>query len=174
MAFVGGYTVFLPGNWNVPDFLFSYMMIGVFPVLFFTWKVLKRTKWMEPHEADLYKDVEEIEEHQRNYVEEPPKYVSQMSANETANFDAGIFSSRFWTRRLARKRRLHTRDRWQKHFQKGRGTCPSSFSSKHRTGRWIATSQGSLNCPCEPTTAESFSRQITDRIHFPKPPASAA
>lgn len=23
MTFVGGYTVFLPGNWNVPDFLFS-------------------------------------------------------------------------------------------------------------------------------------------------------
>lgn len=32
MTFVGGYTVFLPGKWDVPTFLFSYMMIAVFPM----------------------------------------------------------------------------------------------------------------------------------------------
>src|SRR5690349_9301361 len=31
MAFVGGFTVFLPGNWSVPTFLFSYTMIGIYP-----------------------------------------------------------------------------------------------------------------------------------------------
>ena len=31
MTFVGGYTVFLPGFWDIPTFLFSYTMIGVFP-----------------------------------------------------------------------------------------------------------------------------------------------
>jgi amino acid transporter len=30
MAFVGGWTVFLPGNWDVPTFLFSYAMLGKF------------------------------------------------------------------------------------------------------------------------------------------------
>ena len=73
MTFVGGYTVFLPGQWDVPTFLFSYMMIGVFPVLFVGWKLLKRTKWLKPHEVDLQKDLDEIEEYTRDFVERPPK-----------------------------------------------------------------------------------------------------
>lgn len=44
MAFVSGYTVFLPGNWDVPTFLFSYTMIGIVPVLFVFWKVYRRTE----------------------------------------------------------------------------------------------------------------------------------
>ena len=73
MAFVNGYTVFLPGNWDVPTFLFSYTMIGVFPVLFIGWKLLKRTKWLKPEEVDLLKDLDEIEAYTRNYVEVPPR-----------------------------------------------------------------------------------------------------
>ena len=48
MAFVGGYTVFLPGRWDVPSFLFSYAMIGICPVLFVFWKVLRRTQVRAP------------------------------------------------------------------------------------------------------------------------------
>ncbi len=73
MTFVGGYTVFLPGNWDVATFLFSYTMIFVFPVLFIGWKLLKKTKWMKPEEVDLRKDVQEIEEYTRDYVPIPPK-----------------------------------------------------------------------------------------------------
>lgn len=73
MAFVGGYPVFLPGKWSVSTFLFSYTMIGVFPLLFIGWKLLKKTKWLKPHEVDLLKDVEEIDEYQRNYTPIPPK-----------------------------------------------------------------------------------------------------
>lgn len=73
MAFVGGYTVFLPGNWDVPTFLFSYTMIGVFPALFVGWKVIKRTKWRRPEEVDLVKDVAEIEEYTREFVPVPPR-----------------------------------------------------------------------------------------------------
>lgn len=72
-TFVGGYTVFLPGFWDIPTFLFSYTMIGVFPILYFGWKLLHRTKWVKPHEADLQKDLAEIEEYQRNYVPTPPR-----------------------------------------------------------------------------------------------------
>ena len=75
MTFVGGYTVFLPGSWDVATFLFSYTMIGVFPILFVGWKLLKRTKWLKPEEVDLMKDVEEIEEYTRDYVPSPPKYA---------------------------------------------------------------------------------------------------
>ena len=73
MTFVGGYPVFLSGQWSIPTFLFSYTMIAVFPILFVGWKLLKRTKWLKPSEVDLYKDVEEIEEYQRSYVPMPPR-----------------------------------------------------------------------------------------------------
>jgi yeast amino acid transporter len=73
MTFVGGYTVFIDNNWDVPTFLFSYTMIGVFPVLFFGWKFIKKTKWMKPEEVDLRKDVDEIEEYTREFVPIPPR-----------------------------------------------------------------------------------------------------
>ncbi|OAK98564.1 hypothetical protein IQ06DRAFT_20706 [Phaeosphaeriaceae sp. SRC1lsM3a] len=69
MTFVGGYTVFLEGMWDVPNFLFSYLMVFLFPTLFIGWKLLKRTKWHKPHEVDLVTDLAEIEEYHRNYVE---------------------------------------------------------------------------------------------------------
>lgn len=68
MTFVGGYTVFLPGNWGVADFLFSYLMIFVFPVLFIGWKIIKKTKYLKPEEVDLYQDVADIEEYTRNFI----------------------------------------------------------------------------------------------------------
>lgn len=73
MTFVGGYPVFLPGKWSIETFLFSYAMIGVFPILFFGWKMLKKTKWLKPEEVDLYKDVEEIEEYTRNFTPDASK-----------------------------------------------------------------------------------------------------
>lgn len=73
MTFVGGYPVFLSGYWDLPTFFFSYTMIGVFPVLFLGWKLVKKTKWLKPHEVDLRKDLDEIEEYERNYVPRPPK-----------------------------------------------------------------------------------------------------
>ncbi|KAI9376504.1 amino acid permease/ SLC12A domain-containing protein [Aspergillus egyptiacus] len=75
MAFVGGYEVFLPGNWDVPTFLFSYTMIGVFPVLYFGWKILHRTKMRKPEEVDLVTGVEEIEEYTKNYVPQPASNI---------------------------------------------------------------------------------------------------
>ncbi|KAE9409516.1 hypothetical protein BT96DRAFT_962194 [Gymnopus androsaceus JB14] len=44
MAFVGGYTVFLPGKWDIPSFFFSYTMIGILPVLFVFWKFYRGTQ----------------------------------------------------------------------------------------------------------------------------------
>lgn len=73
MAVVGGYTVFLPGQWNVPTFLFSYFMIGMFPILYFGWKLIKKTKVRNPHEVDLKGEVAEIDEYTRNFVPTPPR-----------------------------------------------------------------------------------------------------
>lgn len=62
------------GNWDVPNFLFSYLMVGVFPVLFFSWKFFKKTKWMKPEDVVLRtKEVDDIEEYTRNYVEPKAK-----------------------------------------------------------------------------------------------------
>ncbi|KAI9839856.1 MAG: hypothetical protein M1819_000046 [Sarea resinae] len=73
MTFMGGYTVFLPGQWDIPTFFFSYTMIGVFPILFFGWKFIKKTKWRKPHEVDLYSGVDEIDDYTRDYVPRPPR-----------------------------------------------------------------------------------------------------
>lgn len=73
MAFVGGYTVFLPGNWDVPTFLFSYFMIMAFPVLYVGYKLVMRTKWRRGCEVDLRGEVEEIDEYSAHFVETPPK-----------------------------------------------------------------------------------------------------
>ena len=73
MAFVNGYTVFLPGQWDVPTFIFSYGMIAVCPILFVVWKVLKKTRWRRPEEVDLFMDLDEVEEYARNYVPAKPR-----------------------------------------------------------------------------------------------------
>ncbi|KAI0159985.1 amino acid permease/ SLC12A domain-containing protein [Hypoxylon sp. FL1284] len=73
MTFIGGYTVFLPGKWNVPTFLFSYTMIGVCPVLFISWKLIRRTTFHRPHDVDLLKDVAAVDEYTNKYVPAPPR-----------------------------------------------------------------------------------------------------
>jgi amino acid transporter len=47
--------------------------VFIFPILFIAWKLLKRTKWIKPHEVDLATDLAEIEEYHRTFVE---KYES--------------------------------------------------------------------------------------------------
>ncbi|KAI1437439.1 amino acid permease/ SLC12A domain-containing protein [Xylaria sp. CBS 124048] len=71
-SFLGGYTVFLPGNWDVPSFLFSYTSVAAFPILYFGWKGIHKTRLYPPAEVDLLQDLEEIEEYTRNYVPSPP------------------------------------------------------------------------------------------------------
>jgi amino acid transporter len=53
---VYGYTVFLPGFWSIKDFFTYYTMVIVAPCLFFGWKLVKRTKFIKPEEADLVWD----------------------------------------------------------------------------------------------------------------------
>lgn len=73
MTFVGGYSVFLPGQWNVPTFLFSYTMIGVFPVVYGGWKIWHKTKFKRSEEVDLTTGLAEVEEYEREYVPVPPR-----------------------------------------------------------------------------------------------------
>lgn len=48
-------------------------MIGVFPVIFIGWKLVKRTNWLQPHEVVLRTvEVDEVDEYTANYVERVP------------------------------------------------------------------------------------------------------
>ncbi|PWY93806.1 general amino acid permease AGP2 [Aspergillus sclerotioniger CBS 115572] len=84
MTFVGGYTVFLPGNWDIPTFFFSYTMIGVFPIIYIGWKFWHRTKFLSPEEIDIFTGVDEVEQYTRNYVEVP-------SSNPFTRFNDWLF-----------------------------------------------------------------------------------
>ncbi|KAF2970775.1 hypothetical protein GQX73_g2761 [Xylaria multiplex] len=72
-ALVGGYTVFLPGNWDVASFLFSYTSVVAFPILYVGWKVIHKTKIYPSAEVDLQQDLYGVEEYTRNYVPRPPR-----------------------------------------------------------------------------------------------------
>ena len=48
-------------------------MIMIFPVLYIGWKLIHKTKIYKPEEVDLYKDLDVIEEYERNYVPQPAK-----------------------------------------------------------------------------------------------------
>lgn len=67
VTLAAGYSIFIDDNFNVPDFLFQYMMVGVFPLIFGCWKVWKGTKWLAPHEVDLTSGVWEIEEYTAHF-----------------------------------------------------------------------------------------------------------
>ncbi|KAE8132313.1 amino acid permease-domain-containing protein [Aspergillus pseudotamarii] len=75
MAFVGGYEVFLPGKWDIPTFFFSYTMIGVFPIIFFGWKLWHKTQVRKPEEIDLKTGLDEIDEYERNHVSLPASNI---------------------------------------------------------------------------------------------------
>ncbi|EXJ92919.1 hypothetical protein A1O3_01475 [Capronia epimyces CBS 606.96] len=68
MILLNGWTVFLNGNWDTPSFFFSYTMVGVFPVVYVAWKVIKRTKIIPSDQVDLMLDVAEIEAYEASYV----------------------------------------------------------------------------------------------------------
>lgn len=67
MVGILGYTTFLPGHWDVSSFIFYYIMVFVNIALIIFWKVLKRTKMVNPAEADLTSGLEEIEEHEYKF-----------------------------------------------------------------------------------------------------------
>ncbi|EGV66798.1 hypothetical protein CANTEDRAFT_112247 [Yamadazyma tenuis ATCC 10573] len=67
MVGILGYPVFLPDSWDTPSFIFNYIMVFVNIVLVIFWKLLKRTKYIHPIDADLVTGLEEIEEHEYEY-----------------------------------------------------------------------------------------------------------
>ncbi|KAE8350313.1 amino acid permease/ SLC12A domain-containing protein [Aspergillus coremiiformis] len=50
-----GFDLFvdMPNNWSIKYFLLDYAMLAVYAVLFVSWKLIKKTKYLTPMEVDL-------------------------------------------------------------------------------------------------------------------------
>lgn len=48
-------------------------MIPVFPVLYFSWKLIHKTRIYKPAEVDLVRDLAAIHDYEQHYIPQPPK-----------------------------------------------------------------------------------------------------
>ncbi|KAL3450084.1 amino acid permease/ SLC12A domain-containing protein [Aspergillus insuetus] len=71
VVFCYGYASFKP--WSVDGFFTNYTMVGVTPILYVGWKLIKRTKFVKPAEADLVWEAPEITRYEEELaIVEPP------------------------------------------------------------------------------------------------------
>ena len=64
-----GYTTYLP--WAVSSFFSNYTMQLFIPPLFVFWKILKKTKMVKPHEADLVWERPVIDAYEATFLNPP-------------------------------------------------------------------------------------------------------
>ncbi|TRX92488.1 hypothetical protein FHL15_006655 [Xylaria flabelliformis] len=73
-----GYTVFIPGHWSVADFFPPYTMAFVTILLYFGWKIVKRTKFVKPLEADLVWERPQIDAYEATFTEPPTRFRDEL------------------------------------------------------------------------------------------------
>jgi amino acid transporter len=78
VVFVYGYSTFLPGAFTVEGFFTYYTMVGLAPILFVFWKVVKKTKWRAPHEVDLVWDAPLIDAYEASFITPPIGFWTEM------------------------------------------------------------------------------------------------
>jgi len=66
-----GFSVFFPGQWSATTFVTSYINIPLFFMLYFGWKIFKKSKIWKTREMDFWTGIPSIEETEGDY--EPPK-----------------------------------------------------------------------------------------------------
>ncbi|RDW93817.1 Amino acid transporter [Aspergillus mulundensis] len=73
-----GYESFTP--WSVDKFFTNYTMVLLAPILFLGWKLIRRTTFVRPHEADLIWEAPEIDryEEELSLVEPPVGFWQEM------------------------------------------------------------------------------------------------
>ncbi|PHH79392.1 hypothetical protein CDD80_4951 [Ophiocordyceps camponoti-rufipedis] len=71
-----GYSAFTP--WSVDGFFRHYTMQLVAPILFFGWKLYKRTSLVRPHEADLVWQRPTIDRYEESLTEDPVGFWTEM------------------------------------------------------------------------------------------------
>lgn len=78
VVFTYGYSVFLPGNWVIDDFFSYYTMVGIAPVLYVGWKLIKRTRVISAHEVDLVWDGPLIDAYEASFISPPIGFWTEM------------------------------------------------------------------------------------------------
>merc|ERR1711939_646807 len=71
-----GYTCYLP--WSVSSFFSQYSMQLFIPPLFVIWKILKRTKMVKAHEADLVWQRPIIDAYEATFIDPPSGFWKEM------------------------------------------------------------------------------------------------
>jgi amino acid transporter len=79
MVLTYGYSSFRgPGHFSVDSFFSYYTMLGVAPILFVFWKVLKRTKFVRAHEADLVWESPIVDAYEASFTSPPVGFWTEM------------------------------------------------------------------------------------------------
>lgn len=71
-----GYSSFIP--WNTTSFFSYYTMVLVAPILYFGWKLIKRTKVVKPEDADLVWEAPIIDAYEASFISQPVGFWTEM------------------------------------------------------------------------------------------------
>jgi len=71
-----GYTVYLP--WDVSSFFSNYAMQIFIPPLFIIWKLIKKTKFVHPLEADLVWEKPIVDAYEETFLDPPVGFWREM------------------------------------------------------------------------------------------------
>lgn len=74
-----GYTAFRH-QFDVETFFKNYTMQLLAPILFFGWKLIKRTKWVKPEEVDLIWERPVIDRYEARFLEPPVGFWAEILA----------------------------------------------------------------------------------------------
>lgn len=77
IALFSGYSSFRP-EWDVATFFQTYTMQLVMPFLFIGWKLIKKTRFVQPHEADLVWEAPTIDRYEARFTHNPPGFWTEM------------------------------------------------------------------------------------------------
>jgi len=78
IVFTYGYSTFLPGSFTLSSFFSYYTMVGVAPILYVGWKLIKRTKIIPPAEVDLVWERPIIDAYEASVTEPPVGLWAEM------------------------------------------------------------------------------------------------
>lgn len=76
VVFFYGYSSFTP--WSVETFFSYYTMVIVAPILYVGWKVIKRTRIVRPHEADLVWERHIVDAYEESFFSPPVGFWTEM------------------------------------------------------------------------------------------------
>lgn len=71
-----GYPSYKP--WDIETFFSSYTMQIFIPPLYIIWKVIKKTKIVKPHEADLVWERPTIDAYEASFIDKPVGFWREM------------------------------------------------------------------------------------------------